>query len=320
MELRHLEYFVAVAEEENFTRAAARLHVVQSAVSATVKALERELGVPLLDRNSKRVLMTDAGAELLIRARTVLDAARDARDAVDEVGAGLRGTLRIGTMTSIKLLDMPALLGEYHRRYPGVHVQTRAAPSGSQGMVDALTDRRLDLAFVSRPGPSPAGIAIRDLAYSVLDLVIPAGHPLAGQRTVTLQDLAGLDFIDSPEGYGNRTVADRAFEAAGLHRNVSVEITDIATGVDYVRHGLGVSLLPRFIFSDVTGVQVKTVTGADLAWPLSVATSSDRAPSMAARGLIGLVEEFLEWPKAGQPAAGGLLPRAEDGVGEPVVP
>ena len=120
MELRHLEYFVAVAEEQNFTRAAARLHIVQSAVSAAVKTLERELDARLLDRNSKRVLLTDEGRALLPRARSVLDAARDAADAVAEVRGALRGTLRMGTLTSIRLIDLPGLLGEFHRRHPGV--------------------------------------------------------------------------------------------------------------------------------------------------------------------------------------------------------
>ena len=294
MELRHLEYFVAVAEERNFTRAAARLNIVQSAVSAAVKALERELGAALLDRNSKRVLLTEAGTVLLPRARIALDAARDAQDAVDEVRGGLRGTLRIGTMTSIRLINMPALLGEYHRRHPGVQLRTSAAPSGSKGLIEALAERRLDLAFVSQPGPRPRGITIRDLASSVLDLVVAADDPLAGQNTVSLPQLADRDFIDSPAGYGNRAVADRAFETAALRRNVSIEISDIATGVDYVRHGLGVALLPRFVLTGVHDVHVKGVTGADLNWPLSVATPSDRPLSAAASALIGLVEEFLE--------------------------
>ena len=294
MELRHLEYFVAVAEERNFTRGAARLHIVQSAVSAAVKTLERELGAALLDRNSKRVLLTEAGTALLPYARAALDAARDAQDAVDEVRGGLRGTLRIGTMTSIRLIDMPALLGEYHRRHPGVQLRTSAAPSGSKGLIEALAERRLDLAFVSQPGPSPSGIAVRDLASSVLDLVVAADDPLAGQSTVSLPQLADRDFIDSPVGYGNRAVADRAFEAAGLRRNVSIEISDIATGAAYVRHGLGVALLPRFVLTGVHDVRVKAVTGADLNWPLSVATPSDRPLSAAASALIGLVEEFLE--------------------------
>ena len=103
MELRALDYFVVVAEERNFTRAAARLHVVQSGVSATIKALERELGAELLARTSRRVELTDAGTALLPKARAALEAAQAARDAVDEARGGVRGTLRIGTMTSVVL-------------------------------------------------------------------------------------------------------------------------------------------------------------------------------------------------------------------------
>ena len=293
MELRQLEYFVAVAEEQNFTRAAARLHVVQSAVSAAVKTLERELGAPLLDRNSKRVLLTDAGAALLPRARIALDAARDARDAVAEVHGGLRGTLRIGTMTSTRLLHLPALLGEFHRRHPGVLLHTSVAPHGSQGLIDALTERRLDLAFVSLPGTPPAQIHLTELACSVLDLVIPDDHPLATREAVTLGDIAGLDFIDSPVGYGNRAVTDRAFAAAGLSRRVTIEIPDIATGADHVRHGLGIALLPRFAVADADGVRMVTVTDADLNWTASLATPVDRPVGAAARALISLTAEFL---------------------------
>lgn len=293
VELRQLEHFVAVAEEQNFTRAAARLHVVQSAVSAAVKTLERELGAPLLDRNSKRVLLTDAGIALLPRARIALDAARDARDAVAEVHGGLRGTLRIGTMTSVKLLRLPALLGEFHRRYPGVLLQTSVAPSGSKGLIDALAERRLDVAFVSLPGAPPADIQLTELARSVIDLVVPNDHPLATREVVSLGELAGLDFIDSPVGYGNRAVTDRAFATAGLSRRVTIEISDIASGADHVRHGLGIALLPRFAIGDAEGVTMLRVTDADLDWALSLATAVDRPASAAARALITLTGEFL---------------------------
>ena len=293
MDLRQLEYFVCVAEEQNFTRAAARLHVVQSAVSAAIKTLERELGAPLLDRNSKRVLLTDAGAALLPRARAALEAVRDAADAVAEVQGGLRGTVRLGTMTSIRLIDLPAVLGEFHRRHPGVVLQTTAAPSGSRGLIDALIERRLDLAFVSLPGPRPAGVTVTDLARSVLDLVVPMNHPLAEREAVSIRELADLDFIDSPVGYGNRAVADRAFAAAVVPRRVSIEITDIATSVDFVRHGLGVALLPRFTLDDAVGVCTMAVTGADLDWPLSVATAAGRPLGAAAKALIALVHESL---------------------------
>ncbi len=297
MELRQLEYFVAVAEEQHFSRAAVRLHVVQSAVSAAIKALERELGAQLLDRNAKRVLLTDAGTALLPRARIALDAARDARDAVDEVRGGLRGTLRLGVLTSIRLLDLPALLGEYHRRHPDVLLQTTAAPSGSLGLVERLTDHRLDLAFVSLPGPPPPGIRLIDLTSAQLRLVVPADHPLAGRATVPITELGGMEFIDSPVGFGNRTLADRAFAAAGVRRRVTIEISDIGTGPGYAEHGLGIALLPDFVLQGVTGVAVLEVTGADLQWPMSLAIPADRAPGAATRALIALVRAVFRNPE-----------------------
>ncbi|GAB3932904.1 hypothetical protein GCM10027614_02910 [Micromonospora vulcania] len=239
------------------------------------------------------MLLTDAGAALLPRARIALDAARDARDAVAEVHGGLRGTLRIGTMTSIRLLRLPALLGEFHRRHPGVLLHTSAAPSGSQGLIDALVERRLDLAFVSLPGAAPADIQLTELARSVIDLVVPNDHPFADREAVPLDELAGMDFIDSPVGYGNRAVTDRAFAATGLSRRVTIEISDIATGADHVRHGLGIALLPRFVLGDAEGVTTLTVTGAELDWALSLATPTDRPASTAASALINLTREFL---------------------------
>jgi DNA-binding transcriptional LysR family regulator len=153
MELRHLEYFVAVAEEGNFTRAAARLHIMQSAVSAAIKSLERGLDAQLLERTSKRIDLTDARLALVPRARAALDAARDARDAVRDVSDGLRGTLRIATMITVGLIDLPAPLGHFHREHPlvSLHLATSAS-SGSKGPFDALTAGRLDVAFVSMPG------------------------------------------------------------------------------------------------------------------------------------------------------------------------
>jgi DNA-binding transcriptional LysR family regulator len=293
MELRQLECFVAVAEEANFSRAAVRLHIVQSAVSATIKSLEREFGTPLLDRNSKRVLLTDAGAALLPAARATLDSARAAADTVADVRGGLRGTLRLGTMTSVSLLDLPGLLGAFHQQHPGVLLQTTAASSGTQGLVDALLERRLDLAFVSWPGAPPAGVTLTDLASSVLDLAVPAAHPLAGRSRVAISELAGLDFVDSPVGYGNRTVADHAFAAASLTRRVAIEINDIATGADFVRHGLGVALLPRFTLRGAEDVAVIPVEDADLRWPLSLAAPADRAPSAAARAMLALARQFV---------------------------
>lgn len=291
MELRHLEYFVAVADARNFTRAAEQLHVVQSGVSAAVKALETELGSPLFDRTSKRVDLTDAGRALLPRARATLDAARAARDAVDEVRGGLRGTLRIGTMTSVALVDLPALLGEFHRRYPEVTIRLVVNPSGSLGLVEALMAGSLDLALVSWPGPVPAGVSVTPLASAPLVLVVPAHHRLAALSSVPLAELAEEQFVDFPLGYGNRAVVDRAFDAASLRRHVVLEVTDVGTGADFVRHGLGIAILPSFVVPEDPDLAVLTIDDADLVWPMAVASSATRAPSAAARAMLDLFDE-----------------------------
>jgi DNA-binding transcriptional LysR family regulator len=293
MELRHLEYFVAVAEERSFTRAAARLHVVQSGVSAAVKALERELDAPLLDRTSKRVALTDAGSALLPRARATLDAARSARDAVDEVRGGLRGSLRIGTMTSMELLDVPALLGRFHRTHPDVTLQLTVSARGSAGLIDALLGGNLDVTVVSIPGRPPAGVHVRQLLWRRMDLVVPADHRLAARIPVRIEDLADEPFVDFPVGYGNRVVVDRAFAAAGVERRVAVEVTDLSTAAAFVRQGLGVAILPRFAVPESLGLVMSTVTDANLEWPLGVATSAMRAPSAAVGALLALIGDHL---------------------------
>jgi DNA-binding transcriptional LysR family regulator len=292
MELRHLQYFVVVAGELSFTRAATRLDVAQSAVSAGIKTLEQDLGALLLDRNSKRVHLTNAGAMLLPLARATLEAAQAARDVVTGIHGGLLGRVRIGVMTSMGLIQLPALLGEFHRLHPDVVVQ--ATSSGSNALIEALTSRKLDLALVSLPGSPPPGIDLVSLGYSELHLVVPKDHWLAGRASTSITELAGLDFIDSPLGYGNRSVVDRAFLEADTTRHVAVEIADIATGPDYVLEGLGIALVPSFAIRELEGIATLLVEGADLRWPLSLATPAGRRPSPAALALISLTPSHLQ--------------------------
>ena len=293
MELRQLRCFVAVADEQSFTRAAGRLHVVQSAVSAAVKSLEADVGAVLLERTSKRIRLTDAGLALLPRARATLGAAQAAYDAVHEVHGGLRGTLRIGTMISIGLVDVPALLGAFHEQHPGVTLQVRAAPSGSAGLARALLDGTLDVAFVSLPGPAPAALSVRDLVSARLVLVVRSDHRLAGEHEVQLEQLAHEPFVDFPLGYGNRVLTDRAFASRGVQRQVTLEAVDIATGAQFVRHGLGVAMLPDFAVPADPQLRAIEVPGADLLWTLSVATSSQRPRTAAADHLLEMIDAFV---------------------------
>jgi DNA-binding transcriptional LysR family regulator len=138
MDSRQLEYFVAVAEELSFTRAAQRLFTVQSTVSAAIRALEADLKVSLFDRSTRRVTLSAAGQALLPEAKAALEALDRARAAVEEASTGLRGSVRIGTLARLGLVDLAALIGAFHQRYPLVDVQVTTSSSGSSGLAGSM--------------------------------------------------------------------------------------------------------------------------------------------------------------------------------------
>lgn len=286
MELRHLECFLAVAEELSFTRASRRLHVVQSGVSSSIQALERELGAVLFDRDRHRVALTDAGQALLPEARATLAAAQAARDAVGEARGGLRGTVTVGTMQSTGRLDVPELLGRFHTTHPGVAVRLRLSAVGSAGLAAEVVSGALDLALLSLPGHRPAGLALRFVSSEPLLAVCNPAHPLAARRSVTLEEIADDAFIDFTPGWGNRAVVDRAFAAAGLDRQVPFEVADFASAAALVRHGLGIAFLPASVAAQTPGLSAIEVTGQPLDWQISVATPAQRRVPAASRAFL----------------------------------
>jgi DNA-binding transcriptional LysR family regulator len=286
MELHQLAYFVAVAEERSFTRGAARVHVVQSAVSAAIGRLERELGGALFDRAGRRIALTDAGAALLPAARAALAAAQAARDVVDEVHGGLRGIVTVGTMLSTGPVDLAGVLGHFHAQHPEVLVRLRQAPGGSGEHVQALRDGTLDLALVGLAARPPPGIHVTPLAREKIRLVCNRDHALARRRTVTRGQLAEETFVDFPSGFGVRGIVDDAFAELGIQRAVSFEVSSYDAVAGLVRNGLGVAFLPASgarAMGDLHPVDLKDVA---LAWTISVATSSGRRLSAAARALL----------------------------------
>jgi DNA-binding transcriptional LysR family regulator len=298
MELRQLEYFAAVAEELNFTRASKRLHVVQSAVSAAVKSLERELGAPLFERTSQRVALTEAGAALLPQAHAALDAVRDALDAVDAVRGGLRGQVRFGTMSYVDVVDVPALTGRFHREHPGVTIRLSTSPNGTLGLAEAVRDGHLDLAFVSLPPGTGHGLRLRTLATMPMVLMVPDDHWLAGAGSATLDErLAREPMIDFPAGFGNRLTTEAAFAAAGLEQQVSVEVPDIRSVTGFVRNGLGIAFLPAHLIPEAEGVCTIPVDHPKMTWPFAVATAKHRPLSAAAKALLSLIDEFVTVPQ-----------------------
>jgi DNA-binding transcriptional LysR family regulator len=286
VELRHLEYFVAVAEELSFTRASRRLHVVQSGVSSAIQGLERELGAALFERDRHRVTLTEAGRALLPEARATLAAAQAAADAVAETTAGLRGTLSIGTMINTGSVDVAAALARFYRQHPRVMVRLRVVPGGSAELAREALAGSLDLALLSIAGKPPAGLVVRQLAHEPLVLACAQGHPLATAEAVTLETLANETFVDFPVGWGTRTIVDNAFTAAGLERQVSFEVYDHGTAGALVRNGLGVTFIPTSAARRLDGTVVVRVASAALDWRIHVGMSATRRPSAAARAFL----------------------------------
>jgi DNA-binding transcriptional LysR family regulator len=293
MELRELEYFVAVAETASFSKAANALHVVQSGVSTTIRKLEAELGSALFDRSSQPVTLTEAGAAFLPGARETLHTARGAREAVAASSDRISGPLTLGMMTSVTSVDLPELLSRLAATHPDIEVRLRTSPGGSRDLATQVINRDLDAAFLSFPGTPPAGLDIAQLSERRLDLVVGATHELATRKTVTMNQLSGLRFIDSPAGYGNRTLVDDAFAAAHVLRNVTLEVADIGTAADYIRRGLGVGFLSADLIPPLSGLVPLRVTDATLVWRLLLATPAGRAPSRALQAFRTILDESL---------------------------
>jgi DNA-binding transcriptional LysR family regulator len=288
LELRHLEHFVAVAEEQSFTRAAARVHLVQSALSVSIRALERELGARLFDRRTHPVALTDAGQALLVEARRTLGAAEAARDAVAAVHGGLRGTVRVGIMQALSLIDLASLLTEYNRARPQVQLVFSAIHGGSAEITRDVCEGRLDLAFAALPTGYPPGLSVLPLASEQMMLACPPDHPFAERDKIELAELDGARFVDFPAGWGTRLSVDRLFVEARLQREVAVEVGDILTVIKLVRAGFGFAFLGPSTVPSSRRRELRPVHPSP-EFAVSLITSTEHPPSAATRALIDLV-------------------------------
>src|SRR3954453_17048310 len=177
MELRHLEYFVAVAEERSFTRAAERVHISQSGVSAQIRQLEREVGAPLFDRSTRTATLTVAGKAALEHARAALAAAEAVNQAVGEVTDLIRGRLTVGMVIGCTLTPLFDALAAFHHAHPGVEISL--LEDDSNRLVDAVRAGTIDLALIGAAATTPDGLAALTLITERLVTAVPASHPLA---------------------------------------------------------------------------------------------------------------------------------------------
>ncbi|MEV0035901.1 LysR family transcriptional regulator [Streptomyces sp. NPDC050804] len=247
MDLRQMEVVVSVADAGGFTAAARRLHVVQSAVSGTVRALERELGTPLFDRTTHRVALTPAGEAFVPAARTVLRAAELAREAVDAVRGQLRGRVTVGTMQGV-WAGLHHALAALRAEHPGVVVHLRQAAVAD--IRQALREGTVDLAVVALDRQQQRGLVTRLLSREDMVLLTSSRRVLAGTTPngeVRLGDVAQLPLVDFTPGWAIRYAVDRAFRAAGVDHGTTFEVNDIVAAAELVRNDLGVCIMPRSI-------------------------------------------------------------------------
>jgi DNA-binding transcriptional LysR family regulator len=241
MELRQLEYFVAVAEERNFTRAAEKAHVAQPGVSAQIRRLERELGQELFDRSGRTVRLTEAGEAVLPYARAALAAVEGARLAVDELAGLLRGHVAVGTVTSHNV-DLPDLLAAFNHEYPAVEITL--TEDNSDRLLDDLRTGRLDAAIISVGSTAPEGIAVQVLEDQPIVAAVSHDHELADHPSVCLDALRDRALICLPRGTGLRARLDEACAAAGFAPRIAFEASDPEVLARLAAHGLGAAILP----------------------------------------------------------------------------
>ncbi|MFD4550204.1 LysR family transcriptional regulator [Streptomyces sp. NPDC058466] len=296
MELRQLEYFVAVAEECSFSRGAARAHVVQSAVSTAVAKLERELDIQLLDRARYRISLTPAGAAFLTEARSTLAAVRRAKDSVSPYREQLSGSVDLGTLLSSGPLDLPTALGRFHTQYPLVSIRLHQSVAGTAGHLAAIADGSLDLALVAAT-TAPPQVTLRPIAREPMVLLCRPDHRLGGRSQIHVADLAEETVVRFAAGWGSRRQTDDAFAVAGIAPDTPYEVADYDTAAGLVRNRLGITLIPATPAGHYPDLRALPIVPT-ITWTLALATAAQPPVSPAAMAMADTLLEACQFPRS----------------------
>lgn len=290
MNLRQIDYAVAVAETGSFTRAAERCHTVQSALSHQISRLEEQLGARLFERTSRRVALTPAGRTFLTYARQVQEAARRLGDEMAAATGEIRGTLTLGTISTLTVVNLPALLAEFHRRHPQVDIRLHTGMSDR--LLEELRQQETDAAFIGVwPGEPVASVDARLLSEEPLVALLHPDHALAARKRLSLAELARQTLVDYQAGTGPRQQTDAAFQAAAIERRVTVEVNHVEWLEALVRQNVGIALVPLATAAHYPGLVTIPVQAAPrrrvyFAW--------GRHPTPAALAFLGLVQQAVE--------------------------
>ena len=297
MELRHLRYFVAVAEAENVTRAATKLHVSQPALSRQIHDLEDEIGFPLLERSAKSVRLTDAGRTFLTGARAVLQRAEEAVAAARARAGGMSGEIQVGYAPSLTVQILPQALRIFQAEFPGVRVMLHDL--STEEMLSQLHAGKLQLALMVQPTKKTLrGLRFEELARYPLQVAVAPTHPLAKLRSISLEKVArekliGYSQKDYPE-YHDEVAA--LFQTVGSKPQIAQEHDGVTSLIAAVESGRGVALVPSCV-ACMVGSRLKMLPLVPAGPPIVVGAITKEG------ALPVIVEKFIAaaMPKSGKP-------------------
>jgi DNA-binding transcriptional LysR family regulator len=304
MDIRSVRYFLAVAEERSFRRAAERVGVSQPAISQGIRLLEDDLGTRLFDRVSSRTSLTPDGQLFLEPARRVVAEFDGLRGHLDRSRGVVRGRLEIGTTDVASIYVLPKVYRRFRRKYPeaelSVHVE------GTESLIRQLRERTIEIAIVTlavgdREADVPEQFVADPLFHEELSVIVSRNHPLADRRRIELADLADTPFLSFKEGSVTRQGVDAVFGESDVFPRVAMEMSSPEAIKKLVEVGVGASVLPaQSVRAEVRSgaLVVLPVPGARLTRVLGVVCARGRTPSPGAAAFLELVESIRNIPRA----------------------
>lgn len=286
LNLHHLRVFAAVAEQRGFSRAAAALHLSQPAVSKAVRQLEREVGVPLVERAGRASRLTAAGEKLAARARELFAVETTAEEELRALRGLEAGSLRVGASTTIATYMLPPILARFHDAHRAIAL--RVVSANTRAITRALLERRLDIALVEGPVEHPR-IQARRWRSDELVLIAPPDHRLVSRRGVSARELLTERFVVREQGSGTRDVAERALSKHGVHPAVALQLGSTEAVKQAVAAGLGLAIVSRYAAEDQLAlgrIALVRLHGVELGRALTELRLEGRRPSAPAAEFV----------------------------------
>ena len=289
MEIRQLRAFVAIAESGTFTAGALRVHVTQAAISMQIRQLETEIGAKVFVRAPRHVILTEAGEQLLRRARHILREHDAALDEIAELAGAERGRLRIGSASAMVLTEqLPSILKELRKQHPAADISVTSGTS--EVLVDQILAGEVDIAFVSLP-VDVRGIKTERLSEDQLVAIASPRHKLSKQKTISAYTLAGERLILGERGGNTRRLIDQFFAQAGVSLRVAMELSRQQAIKRMVEEDMGVGIVPlQSVKEEVEkGRLIRWwIEGAQINWELGIAQLSNGYDSPIMQKFVAL--------------------------------